>query len=258
MPILGTEWIRRSNKVDYDLLRFVAYLAEKFPASTLQWPLLRRDVLRGWQLRGNVPFGYGLGSSGTVCAAIWDRYAGLNSKTIKGKALQATLGKMEAFFHGQSSGTDPLISLLNAPVLISKGGIEPIELPNEWQAPFFLLDTGISRKSGPLIQRFLQRYDTDFAWQIAVKECWGSCGERCIDALLDGELATLQVAFSALSMYQGAIAREWIPYPFHRIWRGSSYRLKICGAGGGGFLLGYSFNWSATQEELRDFRLVKL
>jgi len=172
--------------------------------------------------------------------------------------LQLALGKMEAFFHGQSSGTDPIISLLNAPVLIGSGKVTPVGLPDHWQTPFFLLNTGIRRKSGPLITKFLHRYDTDLAWQFAVKERWGRSGEDCIDALLKGDFKSLQSSFSTLSMYQGAIAREWIPTLFHEIWRGSSYRLKICGAGGGGFLLGHTSNWQATQQELKGFNLLKL
>jgi len=70
LPSLGVWWCRKNNSVDQDLLRFSSFLANQFSSTMLQWPLLRRDILRGWQLRSDVPFGYGLGSSGTVCAAI--------------------------------------------------------------------------------------------------------------------------------------------------------------------------------------------
>jgi mevalonate kinase len=36
------------------------------------------------------------------------------------------------------------------------------------------------------------------------------------------------------------------------------YYLKLCGAGGGGFMLGFTENWDKTQEDLKDFQLEEI
>ncbi|MEM9837043.1 MAG: hypothetical protein AAF828_11105, partial [Bacteroidota bacterium] len=177
-PARGAAWVKKA-KVDARLLALVRYLSVHFGARELQLFRLQRDVERGWQLWSNVPIGYGLGSSGTVCAAIWDRYATLKGRNYDGHQLREALARMESFFHGQSSGTDPLVSFLNRPALITTAGIEWIDLPRRWSSPFFLLDTGQARQSGPLVQAFLQRYDTDVSWRQAVDKYWGPADEAC-------------------------------------------------------------------------------
>lgn len=255
---LGAQWTPKGGRPDQRLLAFARYLGTHFSTSLLQHHILLKDLQNGRQLLSNVPTGYGLGSSGTVCAAIWDRYATPTSKGLGGKALQQVLAKMEAFFHGQSSGTDPLISYYQKTAKIGPNGLEWCTLPANWAAPFFLLDSRLPRQSAPLIAGFLHRYDTDAAWREAVNSRWGAADDECINALFANESTQLREAFFALSMYQGALARDLIPASLRPIWRGESYRLKICGAGGGGYLLGYTTNWQQTKEELANWSLLKI
>jgi mevalonate kinase len=37
--------------------------------------------------------------------------------------------------------------------------------------------------------------------------------------------------------------------------KNGDYFLKICGAGGGGFMLGFTDNWQKTNEDLRHFAI---
>jgi len=50
---------------------------------------------------------------------------------------------------------------------------------------------------------------------------------------------------------------EMIPDDFQQIWRESTesdfFKLKICGAGGGGFILGMTKDWGKTEEVLSGF-----
>jgi len=84
-PGLSLKWWSQS-KPDERLLAFVEYLKATVPQGLLKTDLLKNHLLAGWQLSGNIPTGYGLGSSGAVCAAIWDRFA-----TDEGKALSTSL-----------------------------------------------------------------------------------------------------------------------------------------------------------------------
>lgn len=252
----GVNWTLKPNEPDARLLEFVAYLGKHFALTDLRLHELKTDILAGWQLPGNVPFGYGLGSSGTVCAAICFRYG--TPKTLKQlpAKLRELLAKMEGHFHGKSSGTDPLISFQNKAALLQDKTIEWPNLPERWKDHFFLLDTGIARTSGPLITRFLERYDTDRHWQKMVNEGWGVADDSCINALLTGDFTRLETMFKQLNEQQISLIPQFIPSIIQPIWRGKSYELKLCGAGGGGYMLGRTSNILQTKEELKEWELL--
>ena len=82
------------------------------------------DLLKGMYFDSTIPQGYGVGSSGAIVAAFYDRYA-KNKITVlenltKDKIiiLKNIFSKMESHFHGKSSGLDPLNSYLSLPILI--------------------------------------------------------------------------------------------------------------------------------------------
>ena len=87
-----------------------------FNSQYLNISKLIKDFDSGWTLRGNIPTGYGIGSSGAVCAAILDKYQ-YESADIETSHNQ--LIQMESYFHGKSSGLDPLVSFYDKPVLIN-------------------------------------------------------------------------------------------------------------------------------------------
>jgi len=79
------------------------------------------------------------------------------------------LARMEQHFHGQSSGTDPLICFLRQPLMLG-GGQPPrtTSLPPNWNEGFFLLDTGTERKASDFIRSFTFRYDADAGFAGAI------------------------------------------------------------------------------------------
>ena len=96
---------------------------------------LRQDTENGMYFDSSIPQGYGVGSSGALVAAIYDKYA-IDKITVlenltkeKLLKLKAIFGEMESFFHGKSSGLDPLNSYLSLPILINKNNIESTHLP---------------------------------------------------------------------------------------------------------------------------------
>jgi mevalonate kinase len=84
----------------------------------------------------SIPQGYGIGSSGALVAAIYDQYATdkitvlenlTQEKLLK---LKKIFGRMESYFHGTSSGLDPLNSYLSIPILINSAeSIEATGIP---------------------------------------------------------------------------------------------------------------------------------
>ena len=230
---------------DPRLLNFAAYLAEQhIPVDT---EALRRDLLSGRTLDGNIPVGYGLGSSGAVCAAVFDDYAQPEAFKLPTAELRRLLARMEAHFHGSSSGTDPLLAYLQKPIVLGGAGSAGEQnLPEDWANGWFLIDTGITRDASPLIRAFLAAYDRDPS---PIDGGWRAPADAAIDALINGDREALHRHFAAVSEFQLTHFPEFIPATYHDSWNGGdAYRLKICGAGGGGMLLGLARDARRTKE----------
>ena len=75
---------------------------------------VNHDLKEGLYFESSIPEGYGLGSSGALVAAVYDAYSrnGIKpGKNITGEdisLLKQTFSQMESYFHGTSSGIDPL------------------------------------------------------------------------------------------------------------------------------------------------------
>lgn len=246
------------------LSNFFAYLQQLESRSWLHGALdLRRmeeDLREGFFLQSNIPVGYGLGSSGALCAAVYDRYA-LEKvdrmESARYPELRHLLGLMESHFHGASSGVDPLICYLNQPVLIKTGAeIERVSatLPaREEGMQFFLADTQMPRQTGPLVERFLQKCE-DQAYAHRVEMELMPHVEAAIGLFLREQWPDLPDHLRAISRFQWEYFREMIPAAWQPVWeaglKSDRYTLKLCGAGGGGFLLGWTLDAGRVIEEL--------
>ena len=136
------------------LKRFCQYLSENEALSSLfDLQTLRRDLNEGLFLASNVPSGYGLGSSGTLVAAVYDRYA--IRKTEDYLQLKTLFGQMESHFHGSSSGIDPLQCYLGQPFKITPEGVQLLSddfLKKDIH--ICLIDTKIKSNTKPLVNHF--------------------------------------------------------------------------------------------------------
>ncbi len=234
------------------LKQFLSYLKkttspDKLPA-LLDLQRFESDLAEGLFLSSNIPIGYGVGSSGALCAAVYDRYAREKiERTASDRYvdLRRLLARMESFFHGSSSGVDPLICYLNEAVLIKTK--ETIELiPFLAQAPasklqFFLLDTRQSRQTGPLVELFLKKCSEE-EYALKIEREFVRPTEIAIKAYLQSDWKNCMTQINAISQAQWKYFREMVPVDFHSIWttglNSNYFKIKLCGAGGGGFLLG--------------------
>jgi mevalonate kinase len=252
-PRFGARWVQ-ADAADERLTAFAEYLATHFSAADIDVAAFRQSVADGLRLHSDIPVGYGLGSSGTVCAAVLDRFGTPASKALALPALQDLLARMEGHFHGNSSGTDPLIVFRRRPLLLGGPAIEEPTLP-ALAAPyrFFLLDTGVSRSTSTYVGRFLNRYDhaPDDRFVRRTRTMWLPANARALAALLAGRGDDLWAACVELSAIQAELVPDFIPEPVQAVWRGGDHILKLCGAGGGGCMLGLSRDWAATEAALR-------
>lgn len=223
---------------------------------------VRADLDAGWWLAGNVPAGYGLGSSGVAVAALVDRYADWSDRGSR--ALQRGFADLEAPFHGQSSGLDPLVSYLGRrsgePVWLRYGSGRLPELvrPKRPEVPtwsLYLLDSGQPRRTAPLVEAFGRRRSTEHGYAAALQRRLLPANADAIEAFVAGAAGPFGVALHDLSAASLDLLAPMIPEDQRAAWAAgleerplaSPYLLKLCGAGGGG----YACCWTANPEEAR-------
>jgi mevalonate kinase len=53
--------------------------------------------------------------------------------------------------------------------------------------------------------------------------------------------------------------KPMIPAAFHKVWehgiKTNAYYLKLCGSGGGGYILGFTEDYEKVKEKLQDYKL---
>ncbi len=221
------------------------------------------DLEKGLYFESTIPQGFGLGSSAALVASVYSKYAKeqiesrrhISSKEIL--KLKSDFAELEAFFHGTSSGIDPLNSYIKYPVLIKgKNQIETVGIPrneNGQDNAIFLLNTGKSRKTGPLVQLFIEK-SKDKNYDKAIRQKLIPINNQCIESLINGDLNKFRVFLKKLSEFQLEYFQEMIPESCRNSWeRGlndDSYYLKLCGAGGGGFVLGFTNEFDNVEGKL--------
>ena len=240
------------------LMGWADYLEEKQISDLLGCRLdlarFRKDLEAGINFNSNIPQGYGAGSSGALCAALYARYAVSPIPRDAESAypeLKSILGNIESFFHGKSSGADPLVSYVNEPLLFDHGGaIRKVSLGGA-NGHLFLLDTGKARQTAALVQEF-QRLCANTSYLSNVLAELVPATEEAIQCLVSGDLGELYEAFHGISYFQYRYMQEFILPSWREIWLEAlseeAHVLKLCGAGGGGFVLGLSRDVEVTKQ----------
>jgi mevalonate kinase len=159
--------------------------------------------------------------------------------------LKRELGLLESYFHGNSSGTDPLVSLLNHSIILAHDKIDKITLPSPPNDLFFfLLDCGIARKTEPLVSKFLQDIKTNQSYVSEFEKQYVPKVEQVIQCHIEGYFTELKHLWLDLSQLQQYFFSSMIPNNVRQAWQKGNIEghthLKLCGAGGGGYLLGLS------------------
>ncbi|MFN3639507.1 MAG: mevalonate kinase [Flavobacterium sp.] len=229
---------------------------------------LKNDIDSGMYFDSSIPQGYGVGSSGALVAAIYDKYA-LNKITVlenltRDKLLQlkTIFSQMESFFHGKSSGLDPLNSYLSLPILInSQDNIEPTGIPSqspEGKGAVFLLDSGMVGETAPMVQIFMENLK-DHGFRKMLQSQFVKHTDACVDDFLKGDIKSLFSKTKKLSKVVLNHFKPMIPENFHHIWKkgieSNDYYLKLCGSGGGGYILGFTQDYEKAKAVLKDYKL---
>lgn len=259
----------RSNKNLAAFAEYLKTLQKEHPELvSFDMEVLDADIAAGMYFDSTIPQGYGVGSSGALVAAIYDQYAH-NKITVlenltreKLLKLKAIFGEMESFFHGKSSGLDPLNSYLSIPILInSKDHIEPAGIPSQKEGgkgAVFLLDSGVVGETAPLVQIFMENMKQE-GFRKMVKDQFIKHTDACIDDFLKGNVKSLFRNIKELSHVVLDNFQPMIPAHFHELWKKgietNDYYLKLCGSGGGGYILGFTEDIAKAQKALEGHKL---
>jgi len=258
-----------AKESNQNLLNFHQYLVTIADKNNTHFRLdeLRNDIDNGMYFDSSIPQGYGVGSSGALVAAIYDKYADdkitVLENLTRDKLLQLkeTFSLMESFFHGKSSGLDPLNSYLSIPILInSKDNLEATGIPSqkEGKGAVFLLDSEQVGETEPMVNIFMNKMKNE-GFRRMLNEDFANYTDACIDDFLHGNINSLFSNVKQLSKVVLANFKPMIPKAFHKLWQQgidtNSYYLKLCGSGGGGYILGFTEDYKKTQEILKSYKL---
>jgi len=251
-----------------NLDRFYAYLfALQTDLVAFNLVALKKDIQNGMYFDSSIPQGYGVGSSGALVAAIYDKYAEDKITVLENLTrdkllnLKTIFGLMESFFHGKSSGLDPLNSYLSLPILInSKDSIEPAGIPSqkEGKGAVFLLDSEQIGETEPMVSLFMNKMKHE-GFRKMISEEFSTTTDACIDDFLQGNVKSLFGNVKALSKIVLTNFKPMIPPAFHKVWEQgistNDYYLKLCGSGGGGYILGFTEDFAKAQKSLKEYKL---
>ncbi len=258
----------KAMKSNESLWRFLEHLKGLHKSGEIIAPLdleaFENDLKEGFYFDSSIPEGYGVGSSGALCAAIYDKYAvnridpdeDIDKDSIV--RLKKIFGQMESYFHGKSSGLDVLICYLKLPILITgkeELGTVAIPEPGKGKGAIFLLNSGQPGETQPMVNIFMEKMKSH-GFRKLMKDEFTKYNDACIQAFLKGDTKPLFSNLKKLSHLVLEYFTPMIPVSVHELWKKgietNAYYLKLCGSGGGGFVLGFTLDYEKARTMLND------
>lgn len=258
-----SDFEKKSNE---SLSKYAQYLSELnlLEAFKINVEAFKKDIEKGLFFDSNIPQGYGVGSSGALVAAIFEKYSFIkyNPEEISKnqlKDLKKVFGELESYFHGKSSGIDPLICYMNLPILIeNKESVDKVSIPKEeaGKGAIFLIDSGSVGETGPMVQIFFEKLKNE-GFRKTLKEEFIKYNNACIDTFLNKEMTPFFKHLKDLSKWAYVHFKPMIPTNLYNAWKKgldtNAYYLKLCGSGGGGYILGFAKDYEKADKMLEGF-----
>jgi mevalonate kinase len=211
------------------------------------------DINQGLFFNSNIKEQYGLGSSAAISAEILRMYSNWKSTDIyKTKEI---LSQIETFYHGQSSGIDALVSYLKSPIWIKDKNLVVIaDFSFSKLSLFgtFLIDTQINSKTKNHVEDYRRRYNDDRIFKKQIEKTLIPAVNNTIEYFLNENTEMFFKEIERINHIQTTIFKKLIP---ERNLKNALYGLsnqlfylKLCGSGGGGFLLGFTHDSVNTKK----------
>jgi mevalonate kinase len=194
-----------------------------------------------------------MGSSGALCAAVYEEYS--RNKIILSEnpdfdnllLIKKELAAMESWFHGTSSGIDPLCIFCNKPLFVSENDhIKTWEIENirSHGLHAFILDTGLKGNTGDMVTAFRNKLQGQ-SLRESFTEQYIPLVNEVADQFVNGQPDYDLLV--QLSLFQWRIFHDMIPEKLWRVWEygfdWEYYACKLLGSGGGGYILGFTYDF---------------
>ncbi len=243
-----------SNESLKRLLRYFKLNSNKFGFIRLEQ--FQEEVNQGLYFDSSIPSGSGLGSSGALTAALFNRYA-IDNSINDYRKIQFYLAEIETCFHGISSGIDPLTSLLKRALLIEskESSVAMPDLSTFFDTyTLFLINAHSVGNTSDLVAQFTKSYQqTEFREKIENE--YIPIINQTIGSLIANDFGSFETQLASYSQFQLSHFERMIPdtmrnYFSYGIESGDFY-LKLCGSGGGGYFLAFSRNREEAENYLK-------
>jgi mevalonate kinase len=149
---------------------------------------------------------------------------------------------------------------MGLPLLIkSKDELGSVALPAETsgEGAVFLLNSGMPGETQPMVEIFMDKLKEE-GFRSMLKNQFVKYNDACIKAFVEGDTKPLFSNLKKLSKLVLENFEPMIPQGFHDLWKegleSEEYFLKLCGSGGGGFVMGFTRDYEKTSELLKDYQ----
>lgn len=252
----GGEWSSIINRPcekgiesNRDIFKFFDYLIDDYKFRILDLRRMEMELNAGLYFDSNIPNGYGLGSSGALVAAVYDRYKLVDIEDSH--KLIEFLAAMESYFHGSSSGIDPLQCYYGKPFIL-KDSVKILD--HDFMSEdihIFLIDTKVKSPTAPLVEKFKEMRNNDIYLKKFNDE-YIPLVSNCISNLTEKKDEEFFFNLSHLSKMQTEMLEHTITenvkdFFFYDVEK-YGFQVKLCGAGGGGYLLGFCNDIEKTND----------
>ena len=227
---------------------------------------LENDLEKGLYFNSNIPQQYGVGSSGALVAALFSSYAE-GAKLENGplpELLKADFSILESYFHGKSSGLDPLTSFMNKALVIdSEKQIRTVDFDLKGlDLAIALIDTKTTGATAPLVKHFTDLFNLPEFEQAFYKQ-FIPANNDCIESFMMNNKTTFFQHLEQLVRFEKYHFYQMVPANFHRVISFAHCEkvyIKLLGSGGGGYLLAFAETQSVIDQwsEKRGIKLMKI
>jgi mevalonate kinase len=113
-------------------------------------------------------------------------------------------------------------------------------------------------ETAPMVQLFMQKMKEE-GFRAMLKNQFIKHTDACVEDFLKGDIKSLFRNTKQLSKVVLNHFKPMIPKKFHQLWasgiESNAYYLKLCGSGGGGYILGFTENIAKAQKALSGHKL---
>lgn len=249
-----------TGNINLELLKFAEFGMREKSLHKFRWNDFLRDIMQGLSFSSSIPPGMGLGSSGALCAAFYDRYSNcpeqsvvldennlLSQTTPSLLKLRNDLSLLESFFHHKSSGIDPLVSWSHQAfhlsgmhhVNIFQSEHEFLQHLRSLNISIYLLPCDIRRHTNEWVEKFRDFYQ-QAEMTYWTHDIFVPLVNQVVQKFLNIE-HDFWLHLKKLCSIQHDKLFNFFPKPHQELVekfaKVERFALKLCGAGGGGFSL---------------------